>query len=58
MFHLYYKLSSQKGHVFLTMRLCNCRDAQGLPGFTELHLELKQLSNASVMPLKLKIYTC
>lgn len=57
LFYLDHKLSGQKGLVFLPMCLCYGRDIQGLSSSTELLLELKQLSKASVMPLKLKIYT-
>lgn len=46
------------GFVFLPMCLCYSRDVQGLSSSTQLLLELKQLSNTSVMPLKLKIHTC
>lgn len=56
-FYLDYKLSGQKGLGFLPMCLCYGRGVQGLSSSTELILELKQLSNASVTPLKLKIYT-
>lgn len=56
-FYLDYKLSGQKKLVFWPICLCYSRDIRGLSSSTELLLELKQLSNASVTPLKLKIHT-